>query len=243
MILLDNSFWEIKQTEEKGRGIFARKEISAGIVISDYIGKVIKIAEEDTSEKDGLYLLYYHDYAAIYPEDLQQTGAHMLNHSCEPNCWIYTYKGHTLFFALRKILPGEELTISYQLSPDKYCKPCSHICICHTPTCTGSMHLTQKQFDVWNTFHEKESKKTKRARIRYGKLLVKLNDYPKMIEDNSVYTLFGNRNHPTILPGKKVPTAQTTREKIRTTGRTLLLPALGLHIVGVKENRIVSERV
>src|SRR5687768_10758672 len=84
MFLLDASYWEVKTTKEKGRGVFAKKDIAPGIVIADYLGRVIKTAEEDTSEKDGLYLLYYHDYASIYPADLEAEGFHLVNHSCVP---------------------------------------------------------------------------------------------------------------------------------------------------------------
>ncbi len=242
MILLDSSYWEIKETPKKGRGIFAKKEIKPGTVIADYIGKVIKIAEEDTSEKDGLYLLYYHDYAALYPENLRKPGAHMVNHSCTPNSWIYTYKGHTLFFALRKIFQGEELTISYQLSSSDFCTPCTHTCICDSEFCTGTMHLSEKEFKKWNTFSEQQSKETKRAPIRYGKLLPKLSVYPKTIKDNDIYKLFGNMDaDPAIYNESTLPNIKTLRKYIRETGRTLLFPKQRNHIVGIVGDQLILQ--
>ena len=48
-------------------------------------------------------------------------------HSQKPlfkNVGKYVFaKGHSLFFALGKIKSGEELTISYLLSPGENCKP------------------------------------------------------------------------------------------------------------------------
>ena len=113
MFLIPEDFWEVRKTAEKGLGVFAKKEILAGTVIGDYLGKVIKTAEYDL-ERDakGLFLMYLNDSASIYP-DLSKPGIHLLNHSCEPNCWIYCFRGHTLFFALRNIKKGEELYCHY----------------------------------------------------------------------------------------------------------------------------------
>jgi len=138
MFLLGKDFWQIKKTNKKGNGVFAKKNILQGTVISDYLGKVIKMSEYDLDlDKDGLYLMYFSDRAGIYP-DLTTPGPHLINHSCTPNCWMYIYRGHTLFFALRDIKPGEELTISYLLSPkDESCNNCTHVCKCDSEFCTG----------------------------------------------------------------------------------------------------------
>ncbi|HEV2763422.1 MAG TPA: SET domain-containing protein, partial [Pyrinomonadaceae bacterium] len=37
-------------------------------------------------------------------------GLQFVNHSCEPNSYIKIVYGHVLFFALRDIRPGEEIT-------------------------------------------------------------------------------------------------------------------------------------
>ena len=193
MFLIKDDFWQIKATEEKGFGVFAKKEIKAGTIIGDYLGKVIKTAQYDLNRnKNGLYLMYYTDQASIYP-NLKKPGIHSLNHSCTPNCWIYTYRGHTLFFALRKINPGEELTISYLLSPlDENCNPCTHKCKCESNYCTGTMHLTQDKYEKWQKFQNEEKKKNKKAKAVFGKNLPKLSSYPKIIPDNPIYTLITN---------------------------------------------------
>jgi len=190
MFLLKDDSWQIKKTREKGYGVFSKKEIKAGTVIGDYLGKVIKTAEYDLdSDKKGLYLMYFTDQASIYP-NLSKPGLHLLNHSCTPNCWIYTYCGHTLFFALRKIKPCEELTISYLLSPDaETCKPCTHICRCGSKYCSGTMHLSKDKYERWQKFQNEERKKTKRARVVFGKNLPKLISYPKMIPNNPIYAI------------------------------------------------------
>lgn len=193
MFLLKTDYWEVKKTKEKGSGVFAKKKIKAGTIIGDYLGKVIETAKYDLDkDKDGLYLMYFTDEASIYP-NLKTPGTHLLNHSCAPNCWIYTYRGHTLFFALRGIDPGEELTISYLLSPNEgACSPCTHICRCDSKYCTGTMHLPKDKFENWQKFQEEEKKKTKKAKFSFGKTLPKLTSYPKKIPKNPIYKVIAS---------------------------------------------------
>ena len=68
MFLIPDNYWEVRDTKEKGEGVFAKKNISPGVVIGDYIGTVVKTAEENVREEDiGLYLMYYNNQASIYP--------------------------------------------------------------------------------------------------------------------------------------------------------------------------------
>jgi len=193
MILLPDDQWVIKPTAQTGRGIFATKKIGQGVVVGDYIGTVIKIAESNTSEADiGMYLMYYHDNAAIYPADLAAPGMHLINHSCRPNCWMYVYRGHTLFFSLREIEPGEELTVSYLIAPNEACNPCRHQCRCGLKNCTGTMHLSNEKYKLWSEFANTQGKETKRERIRYGNLLKKLDSYPRIIPYHPIYDQMTN---------------------------------------------------
>lgn len=190
MFLLTDDYWQIRNTKEKGNGIFAKKKIKAGSVIGDYIGKVINITQYDLDkDKRGLYLMYLTDRASVYP-DLAKPGIHLLNHSCSPNCWIYTYHSHTLIFALRNIEPEEELTISYLLSPrDETCKPCTHTCKCGSKYCSGTMHLTKDKYEKWQKFQNKQKAKTKPAKFVFGRNLLKLASYPKAIPNNPIYEI------------------------------------------------------
>lgn len=190
MFLLKDDSWQIKTTKEKGVGVFTKKQIKAGTVIGDYLGKVIKTQEYDLErDKDGVFLMYYSDYASIYP-NLKKPSIHLINHSCTPNCWIYIYKGHTLFFALRKIKPEEELTISYLLNPkDETCKPCTHTCKCNSKFCTGTMHMSHDKYEKWQKFQNEQMKKTKRPKAIFGKNLPKLASYPKIIPNNPIYAI------------------------------------------------------
>lgn len=187
MFLIKDDSWETKKTKQKGLGIFAKKEIKAGVTIGDYLGKVIKTQDYNLDlDKEGLYLMYFSDEASIYP-NLKNPGIHLLNHSCQPNCWIYTYQTHTLFFARRKIKPGEELSIPYLLSPkDKTCRPCTHNCKCASKFCAGTMHLSKAKYKKWQKFQSGQ-KKSANLKPVFGKNLPRLSSYPKTIPINSIY--------------------------------------------------------
>lgn len=155
MFLIDKSYYEINKTKLKGRGVFCKKTIKARTVIGEYTGTKVKIEEYDLEkDKNGLYLMFLDDKYAIYP-NLDTEDIHLINHSCNPNCWIINFKKKVFFFALRDIKKGEELTISYLLPPkDKTCNPCNHDCKCGDKNCTGTMHLSREKFKMWQKFQE-----------------------------------------------------------------------------------------
>lgn len=153
MFFISKSYYKIKNTKDKGRGVFAKKEIKVKTIIGEYTGEKIEIEKYNLEkDKDGLYLMFLDDKYAIYP-DINFEDIHLLNHSCEPNCWIVNHMGKVFFFSLRDIKVGEELTISYLLPPkDKTCNPCNHDCKCESKKCTGTMHQSIEEFNRWQKF-------------------------------------------------------------------------------------------
>lgn len=188
MFLIQPDYISIHRAGAKGRGVFAGKVIPKGTVIGDYLGKVIPIASYETADNPNeLFIMSFTDEAFLYP-DIAKPGVHMFNHSCMPSCWIYIYRGHTLFFALRDIAQGEELTISYLLSPkDENCNPCTHVCRCESDYCTGTMHLTRVKYVLWQEFQNRRRKNMKMAPYVIGGYLPRLTRYPRRIPDNPVY--------------------------------------------------------
>jgi hypothetical protein len=156
---------------------------------------------------------------------------------------MYTYRGHTLFFTLRKIFPGEELTINYLLSPqDDACAPCTHLCACQGVICHQTMHLSPRRYETWSAFHNEEMTRTRPERIRYGQNLPPLPSYPKAPPDHPVYDLFGSRQEkPEKYQDTKLPAVQEIRKRIKETGRTLVFSQLDLHVHGVTDGLIISE--
>ncbi len=164
MFLISDDYWQVQKTKHKGLGVFAKKKILKNTIISDYLGKVVKTADYDLGlDKKGLYLMYFSDQASIYP-DLDKPGPHLINHSCTPNCWMYVYRGHTLFYATRNIEPGEEITIDYLLSPND-----DHVCLCDGKNCTGKLHGPNSS-RVENV--------GRRTKIIFGQYLLPLKNYP-----------------------------------------------------------------
>ena len=242
MILLGPDTIQIKKTANKGRGMFTKTDLKGGTIIGDYIGKVVRTRDSVTNEDDiGLYLMYYHDQASIYPNDLKGNGMHLINHSCTPNSWMYTYQGHTLFFTLRHIFPGEELTVSYLLSPDPYCDPCPHICNCKSPYCTGTMHLSTEKYQQWSRFRAIQATQTKRARIRYNQTLPILNSYPETIPDDPIYPLFGSFDKPSIQMNTKLESVQKLRKLIRETGQSIEFSKSNIRVLGALDGQIISQ--
>ena len=243
MILLPKDSWEVKKTETKGRGLFTKREIGAGVVIGDYLGTVVRTRDLEIREDvQNLFLMYYHDEASIYP-DLANDGIHLVNHSCTPNACMYVHAGHTLFFALRQIFAGEELTVSYMLSPqDEQCNPCIHRCKCESIMCQKSMHLSQLRYEKWKIFQELNTKKSKRERIKYNKALLPLQTYPKQIADNPIYNLFGNDREDSYKSDEpNILNAGDLRALIRETGRVIEFTKLNLKVCGVADNLAISK--
>jgi hypothetical protein len=185
MFLIDKSYWEIRETKNKGRGVFAKKPILKGTIIGDYVGKLIHIKEIDfDAEKKNLYLMNYSDEIGIYP-NLKEPGVHLLNHSCSPNCYIYKFKDRILVFALKIIQKNEELTIHYLLPPKTNCKNCTHICYCESKNCSGSLHLSGEKYKIWQEFQEKQKVKVNKKCIKEG-ILKPLTNYPKSVPESYI---------------------------------------------------------
>jgi hypothetical protein len=188
MFLIDKNFWEIRETKKKGKGVFARKAISKRIVIGDYVGKLAHINNVDLdAEQNNLYLMNYSDEIGIYPNS-KEPGVHLINHSCSPNCFIYKYKDRTLFFALRDIQKGEELTIHYLLPPKMRCNNCTHICYCGSKNCTGTMHLSEEKYKIWQDFQNNQKAVVNAKSIKEG-VLKPLANYPKSIPNSYIATV------------------------------------------------------
>jgi SET domain-containing protein len=150
MLLIPEASWEVRgrafSSDDFGkhnRGVFALHPIPGGTVIGDYLGLLIPNEQEAEYESGrDIYMMSYDAELSIWP-DQAQPGIHLINHSCEPNCGIVTYQGHSLYVALRKIHPEEELTVSYLLAPiDDECAPCRHACRCRRWTSTRRASLT-----------------------------------------------------------------------------------------------------
>lgn len=243
MFLLPKSYWEVKKTKSKGKGVFAKRDIPPGTVIGDYLGLVIRPKDETSYEKKhGFYTMYFHNNASIFPNP-KEAGIHLINHSCAPNCWMFTYKGHTLYFSIRKIFKGEEITISYLLGPqENECSPCKDRCKCGSIICSQTMHMPDKRYSVWLEHDKKVAKMSKYERVKMGKQLPQLSFYPTTISDNPVYTLLGSQEKkPVTYNDSVLPIQKELRERIRESGRFINLKNLQMTVLGISEGVVFSK--
>jgi hypothetical protein len=242
MFVISEDFFEIKPVfQGKGRGVFAIKEIAAGTVIGDYLGKIIH-PDDEPKESEPMYTMYFSDEATILP-DPQDPGVHIINHSCMPNLEAYTHEEHILYFALRRIFPGEELTIDYNLDPpDAECNPCTHACMCGAPMCRGSWHVSAQSMAKWEQSTHTHSHEHVPLPVAYGENLPPLSSYPSHVEDDVDYPMYGSlQEKPQQFDDQEFPTAQEIRQRIRKTGKQLLLPKFHTVIYGINQGLLISK--
>ncbi len=234
---------EVRETKVKGRGVFATKDIPAGVVVAVYLGRVI--LDNDFSEIEyGLYDMTFNDEVSILA-DKDKPGAHTLNQSCEPNCDSYSFKGYVLIFALRKIFAGEELTYCYNLGPPtpKRCSPCQHICHCGSDFCRGTLHTSETEFKKLDEIVSPEEQEyLKNPPVGVGEELPVLTDYPKIISaDPKIYNqIFGyNQQLPLVLENDKLPEFSEVYDQIKNSGLKLSLPKLNLIVEGLWGDHLI----
>jgi SET domain len=119
---------EVRDTDDRGRGVFARRAFAEG----DFIFRrrrtnVVTSAQlDDLPEWDRIHLceLGFDRFAVLAPP-----GCY-LNHSCEPSAMRHG----VVVFAWRPIAPGEEITVDYRLNAFD---GDSWRCRCGAASCTG----------------------------------------------------------------------------------------------------------
>lgn len=127
----------VRKSKIDGRGCFATALFPKGRKIAEYEGERITAREGErrlrTRRKHRICAL---DNGWSLDGSRGGNGTHYLNHSCDPNAYMRTTRGHLIFMALRDILPGEEITCDYisTYHPDDY------RCRCKSPKCRGTIN-------------------------------------------------------------------------------------------------------
>lgn len=103
----------------------------------EYTGE--RISRRETKRRSNERLTYLFTLDKYWTIDGARggSGAEIINHSCEPNLVARIIKGHILYFSLREIEPGEELTVDYHFPKDERKVPCR----CGVPACRGTINL------------------------------------------------------------------------------------------------------
>ena len=123
-------------------GVYADQNIPARRKVMEYTGERISRREtrRRSNERELHYLFTLDNYWTI-DGSVGGSGAEYINHSCEPNLVSRIVRGHILYFSLRRIRKGEELTTDYHFSPDVEKVPCA----CGTAGCRGTINLKKRQ--------------------------------------------------------------------------------------------------
>jgi len=125
-------------------GVFASRRIRKGTRIIEYLGERI---DKEESNRRGLELFEQAKQtggASVYIFDLNlkwdldgdkpYNDARLINHSCDPNSEMVNEDDRLFLFALRDILPGEEITFDYGYDIEHFL---DHPCRCGAPGCVG----------------------------------------------------------------------------------------------------------
>ena len=131
----------IKKSRINGRSCFATQLFERRKKIAEYTGERISDFEARRRARGRLHLCIC-DIDGRWSLDGARggNGTHYINHSCDPNAYMQILYGHVLFFALRDIQAGEEITIDYEqtLLPD------SRRCHCGAGNCRGTINKIRR---------------------------------------------------------------------------------------------------
>ncbi|RPA94001.1 histone H3-K4 methyltransferase Set1 [Choiromyces venosus 120613-1] len=130
-------------------GLYAMENISAGDMIIEYVGEIIRQQVADMREKKYLksgigssYLFRIDDTTVI---DATKAGgiARFINHSCTPNCTAKIIKvegsKRIVIYALRDIRENEELTYDYKFERELESEE-RIPCLCGSSGCKGFLN-------------------------------------------------------------------------------------------------------
>ena len=127
----------IRKSAINGKGCFATAHFKRRRKIAEYTGERISDLEARRRARKR-QILRICDIDGRFSLDGARggNGTHYINHSCQPNAFMRILYGHVLFFALRDIQPGEEITIDYEQTLHSDSKRCA----CGAPTCRGRIN-------------------------------------------------------------------------------------------------------
>jgi SET domain-containing protein len=125
----------VKKSAINGKGCFAAVALPARRKIGQLLGERIsnREAERRVAKGGKVRICELDDKWSIDASHGGNATAY-INHSCAPNCFSRVTRGHMLFFALRRIEAGEEITLDYTPSqhPGRPCR-------CGAPNCRRVM--------------------------------------------------------------------------------------------------------
>jgi SET domain-containing protein len=132
---------EVRPSGIDGKGCYATVRFRKGRKIAELVGERVSRVEaaRRMRGKRRLHICAIDSYWGV-DGSRGGNGSQYINHSCEPNSFLRIIRGHILFFALRDIEPGEEITLDYVESYH----PDTKRCRCGAARCRGTINLLRK---------------------------------------------------------------------------------------------------
>jgi SET domain-containing protein len=126
----------IGKSRINGKGCFSTVHFPSRKKIAEYTGE--RISDAEARRRRGRRKLRICGIDDRWSLDGSRggNGTHYINHSCEPNAFMQSVRGHILFYALRDIAPGEEITVDYGTTLHKDSKKC----FCGAAKCRGTIN-------------------------------------------------------------------------------------------------------
>ena len=148
--------------DNKGRGLYATKNIKEGTKIIDYIGKIItnkQVEQSDKYDKKKPNYLFTLNNRFTLDGDFAYNHAGLENHSCDANAQ-YDGKGlKDCITASRNIKKGEEITCDYGFSFDKQDYR-QFPCKCRAKNCCGYIIREESRWRLNKKFAMSHKKKS-----------------------------------------------------------------------------------
>ncbi len=127
----------IAQSKIHRWGVYADEDIPANRKVIEYTGQRISRKETRIRASRPLNYIFTLDKYWSVDGSAGGSGAEYLNHSCEPNIVARILKGHIIYFSMRRIRKGEEITVDYHFDKDVERVEC----ICGAEKCRGTINL------------------------------------------------------------------------------------------------------
>jgi SET domain-containing protein len=119
-------------------GVFAMENIPKGRKVMEYTGERVSRKEgKKRAESNQIHCLFTVDPYWYLDGAVGGSGAEFVNHCCDPSLESRVVKGHILYFSLRDIPKGEELTIDYHFGKNQERVKCG----CGSPKCRGWINV------------------------------------------------------------------------------------------------------
>ena len=137
----------IKDTPNKGKGIFSLVNIPVNHIIFKFQGK--PIIKENIKDFTGKIASCYLQIGANLYLDVEGDSSYFVNHSCTPNTAVRIHTNQAFLISLRPIIIGEEIVFDYSTTSTEDVSTWSMSCNCSRFGCrkiiTGFSSLTTEQ--------------------------------------------------------------------------------------------------